>query len=102
MNILDQRWFPIGELALAFFYQATLAQCWVSIGNIGTGFISAPNNDIILVQHIGNRPATNIEQIIRIMLAQIGLRVFFFFFFFFFFFPKNSRVRKEQNDIPIH
>ena len=31
---------------------------------------SAPNNGIILVQHINNRPATNIEPIIGIMLAQ--------------------------------
>ena len=77
MKILAQRWFPIGEieiLALAFCCQATLAQYCVSIGSVGIGFISAPNNGIILVQYIGNRPATNIEPIIGIMLAQYWLK----------------------------
>ena len=72
------------------FPLAILAQYWVSIGNIGIGNILSRdiipilachgscnisvNNGIILMQHIGNRPATNIEPIVGIMLAQYWLK----------------------------
>ena len=47
-----------------------------------------------LVQHIGNRPATNIEPIIGITLAH--------YLFKHYCLRKNSRARKQQNDIEIH
>ena len=34
MNILAQRWFPIGDIGVGVLL-ATLAQYWVSTGNIG-------------------------------------------------------------------
>ena len=94
MNILAQRWFPIGDIGVGVSCLATLAQYWVSIGKIGIGFLLAPNNGIILVQHIGNRPATNIGSVIGVMLAQYYLKTNCLF--------KNSRVKKQQNGIPIH
>ena len=48
MNILANVGFPLAIMTLAFSCQATLAQYWVSIGNIGVGFISALKNGIIL------------------------------------------------------
>ena len=60
---------------------------WLDIGTCDIGFISAPNNGIILVQHIGNRLATNIEPITGNMLAQYLLKNNYLL--------KNSRVRKQ-------
>ena len=51
----QHEYWPNVGFPLAFSCQATLAQYWASIGNIGIGFISAPNNGIILVQYIGNQ-----------------------------------------------
>ena len=48
----------------------------------------------ILVQHIGNRPATNVEPIVGITLAQYWFKTNCLL--------KNSRVRKQPNDIQIH
>ena len=45
---------PCLILALAFCTRPLLGHHWFSIGNCDIGFISARNNDIILVQHIGN------------------------------------------------
>ena len=115
MNILAQRWFPIGDigvgvlfsshigsilgfslviLALTISCREILFQYWLAIGTCDIGFITAPNNGIILAHHIGNRQATNIEPIVGIMLAQYWLKTNYFL--------KLSRVRKQQNDIQVH
>ena len=94
MNILAQRWLPIGDigvgvllshwlnigfplalLALEITCQKILFQYWLAIGTCDIGFISAPNNSMVLVQHTGNRPATNIEPIVGIFWLNIGLRL---------------------------
>ena len=81
-------------LALAMTCREILDQYWLAIGTCDIGFISAPNNGIIPVQHIGNRPVTNIMPIVRLMLAQNWLKTKYLL--------KNSSVKKQQNDIQVH
>ena len=96
MNELVQRWFPIGNIGVGVLLSShigsiyigfplailvftiscreILGQNWLAVAICDIGFMSAPNNSMVLVQHISNRPAINIELIFGIMLAQYWLK----------------------------